>query len=182
MREKAELRLLLDIKAKVNNIEQHHSNCNGKISDLSSSTKSIETQYQELINELIALKKRLLKSETKLIEFQEQVSEKKKEIKRLNSEIEQKDTQIEIDKNSLNHTIDLKDRAIIKLMKDLEAKVSQVFEQSNSLNDLQEEISKVRISDKIAFKVREIMGYKGFVTEKELEDIVDEIKKPNLIY
>ena len=128
------------------------------------------------------MKKRLLRSETKVIELQEEVSEKKKELKKLNTEIEQKDTQIEIDKKSLMQAIDQKDRAIIKLMKDLESKVSQVIEQSRLINELQAETAEIRMSDKIAFKIREVMRIKGFVTEKELEDIVDAIKKPNIIY
>ena len=128
------------------------------------------------------MKKRLLRSETKVIELQEEVSEKKKELKKLNTEIEQKDFQISIDKKSLTETIDQKDKAIIKLMKDLESKVGQVIEQSRLINELQAETAEIRMSDKIAFKIREVMRIKGFVTEKELEDIVDAIKKPNIIY
>ena len=117
-----------------------------------------------------------------VIELQEQISEKKREIKKLNTEIEQKDTQIEIDKNSLNQAIDQKDKTIVKLMQDLESKYSQIIEQNNTINDLQADISKVRVSDKVALKIREQMHYKGFVTEKELEDIIEGIKKPNIIF
>jgi chromosome segregation ATPase len=166
----------------VSNLEQHHSNCKLEISDISSSTTQISTQYEELINELIALKRRLLKSETRVFELTDQLLEKKSEIKRARKEIDQKDTQIEIDKNSLTEAIDQKDKAIIKLMKDLESKVEQVFEQSNTINDLQAEVSKVRVSDRIALKIREGMRFKGFITEKELEDIIEGIKKPNIIF
>ncbi|MFW9897837.1 MAG: hypothetical protein ACFFDO_01080 [Candidatus Thorarchaeota archaeon] len=101
------------------------------------------------------------------------ITEKDKEIEKLNAEIEQKDIQIEIDKNDLDHTILQKDKAIFKIMTDLEKKVIEINAQKDRIHELEAKSLENQISPIFIKKIKEVMAYKGFITDKELEEIIE---------
>lgn len=98
---------------------------------------------------------------------------------RYETEIEQKNKQIEINKKDLDHTILTKDSIIAKLEKDLEKKIDQIDELNNTINGLYDQISNNKdhttvITDEseVMKKIKELLNVKGFITDKELEQLL----------
>ena len=97
------------------------------------------------------------------------------------TEIEQKNKQIEINKKDLDHTILTKDSIIAKLEKDLEEKINQIEELNNNIDSLYSQISNVnepRLNltnvtneSDLMKRIKELMDLKGFITDKELEQL-----------
>ena len=102
-------------------------------------------------------------------------------VNRFKTEIEQKTKQIEINKKDLDHTILTKDSIIAKLEKDLEYKINQIEELNNNINELYSQISNVKdpgvfvtnVSNEsdLMKRIKELMDLKGFLTDKELEQL-----------
>jgi len=102
-------------------------------------------------------------------------------VNRFKTEIEQKTKQIEINKKDLDHTILTKDSIIAKLEKDLESKINQIEELNNNINELYSQISNVKdpgvfvtnVSNEsdLMKRIKELMDLKGFLTDKELEQL-----------
>ena len=94
--------------------------------------------------------------------------------------LEQKiNKQIEINKKDLDHTILTKDSIIAKLEEDLEKKINQIEELNNNINELYSQMSNVKSfpiprenESDILKRIKELMDLKGFVTDKELEQIL----------
>ena len=75
-----------------------------------------------------------------------------------------------------------KDQTIFKLMSDLESKVKLINDQKELIENITSNPNQDEASVKIVEKVKKYMQYKGFVTEKELEEITNGIYKPKKIY
>jgi len=75
-----------------------------------------------------------------------------------------------------------KDQTIFKLMSDLESKVKLINDQKELIENITSNPNQDEASVKIVEKVKKYMQYKGFVTEKELEEITNGIYKPINLY
>jgi chromosome segregation ATPase len=95
------------------------------------------------------------------------------EIEKFRTEIEQKSKQIEISKQDLEYAISTKDKIIEKLERDLEAKIEKISELTTALNSLTQTNSTGQDgSPNILSRIAKQMALKGFVSEKEWEQMV----------
>lgn len=112
-------------------------------------------------------------------ELAQSMTTKSVDLTRYETELEEKTKQIEINKKDLDHTILTKDSIISKLEKDLEHKIKQIEELNNTINDLYDQMSTTKPTKTIAVnendvmkRIKELMDLKGFVTDKELEQLL----------
>jgi len=145
-------------------------------SQFSQNSSGKENQFEVLRSDLESTKREvgILKQE-----LEQAVSTKNLDIHRFKDELEQKNKQIEINKKDLDHTILTKDSIIAKLEKDLEKKINQIEELNNNINELYSQMSNVKSfpiprenESDILKRIKELMDLKGFVTDKELEQIL----------
>jgi chromosome segregation ATPase len=195
---RAEEDLLLEIKLKIEDLERQLSrnmtelhtikeNALTPENDLVIIFKKLSSAIKNLNRTILDLKFKMKKNDKiltkdkdnlypsidKIAKLKNLISEKDKEIEKLNAEIEQKEIQIEIDKSDLDHTILHKDKAIFKLISDLEKKVIQINEQKDRIHELEAKSLENQISPNFIKKIKEVMAYKGFITDKELEKIIE---------
>ena len=111
-------------------------------------------------------------------EHEQTASTKNLDVNRFKTVIEQKTKQIEINKKDLDHTILTKDSIIAKLEKDLESKIKQIEELNNNINELYGQMSNVQEprtiitnESELMKRIKELMDLKGFLTDKELEQL-----------
>ncbi|MFX0188994.1 MAG: hypothetical protein ACFE8A_14810 [Candidatus Hodarchaeota archaeon] len=198
LKSRAEVDLLLEIKLKIEDLERQLSQ---NMTDLSTIKENVLTPENDLViifkklssaiknlnRTILDLKSKMKKNDeifTKdkdtlypsvddLAKLKNIITKKDKEIEKLNAEIEQKEIQIEIDKNDLDHTILQKDKAIFKIMTDLEKKVIQINALKDRIHELEAKSLENQISPIFIKKIKEVMAYKGFITDKELEEIIE---------
>jgi len=103
----------------------------------------------------------------------ETIPETNKEIERLKEELKVKDKQIKITKNDLNSAIVSKDKIIDKLERDLEAKIAQINDLNNTVDALYTQINETKSIPELVNEIINIMQHKGYVTDKELEKILE---------
>ncbi|MBY9006295.1 MAG: hypothetical protein KGD63_06020 [Candidatus Lokiarchaeota archaeon] len=148
---------------------------------LSQKIEIIELNLQkfktEHINEFTINKSEINQINTRLdniIEnFEKTVPESNKEIRRIKDELLVKDEQIRITKQDLNRAIVSKDHIILKLEKDLEAKIDQVNDLTNTIDALYTQISEVQCAPNVIKNIIDIMQNKGFISDKEFEKILE---------
>ncbi len=160
----------------IEKLRNHFSqNSTGKESQIEELRSDLETTRRE-VN---LLKQELEQSvSTKSLD----VNRFKTELEQRNNQIEQQNKQIEINKKDLDHTILTKDSIIAKLEKDLEDKINQIEDLNNNINELYSQISNVKDTgltitnvpneSSVLKRIKELMDLKGFVTDKELEQLM----------
>ena len=198
LKSRGEVDLLLEIKLKIEDLERQLSQ---NITELSTIKENVLTPENDLViifkkltsaiknlnktildlkskmkkNDIISTKDKdtLYPSVDEIAKLKNKISEKDKVIEKVQADIEQKEIQIEITKNDLDHTILQKDKAIFKIMTDLEKKVIQINAQKDRIQELEAKGLENQISLNFIKKIEEVMAYKGFITDKELEEIIE---------
>jgi len=118
-------------------------------------------------------------------ELKQIILEREKEIKELKAELERTDEQITIDKKDLEYTISSKDAIIEKLEKDLEAKIEEINELSFKISELTNQLNTYEIqfpesegsTAALINRIKNIMEFKGFMSDKEFELLLEKISK-----
>jgi predicted RNase H-like nuclease (RuvC/YqgF family) len=154
--------------------------------NLEKTTKDVESLKSQL-NQIIATKdQEIRKIMTHLAQTNQLIDSLKNElseatysggsnieVEKFRTEIEQKSKQIEISKQDLEYTIASKDKIIDKLERDLEAKIEKINELTAALNSLTQTNSNGQEgSPNILGRIAKLMAVKGFVSEKEFEQMV----------
>ena len=152
------------------------------LNDLISNFKKNQKKKEIIENEPLEREEILNSTSEELRKIKSIISEKNKEIEKLKGDIEQRDIQIEIDKNDIDRTIVHKDQAIFKLIIDLEAKINEINDQRIRINELEIKNSLIQVSPMIIRAIKKAMQYKGFITEHEFADIIDNIYKPKMLF
>ena len=115
--------------------------------------------------------------------------EKEKEIKELKSELERTDEQITIDKTDLDYAISNKDEMIIRLEHDLEEKVNEINELNFKIDELINQVDTINIpvpipdeegSSLIIKTMKRMMEFKGFISDKEFELLLEKLSKKTI--
>ncbi len=158
------------------NLEKTNKEIENLKNHLSQNSSGKESQIGQLRNDLERTNREI---ETLKQELEQGVSTRDLDVNRFKTIIEQKNKQIEISKKDLDHTILTKDSIIAKLEKDLESKIKQIEELNNNINELYGQMSNVQEPSKIITdeselmkRIKELMDLKGFVTDKELEQLM----------
>ena len=158
------------------NLEKTNKEIENLKNHLSQNSSGKESQIGQLRNDLERTNREI---ETLKQELEQGVSTRDLDVNRFKTIIEQKNKQIEINKKDLDHTILTKDSIIAKLEKDLESKIKQIEELNNNINELYGQMSNVQEPSKIITdeselmkRIKELMDLKGFVTDKELEQLM----------
>jgi len=190
-----ENKILLEIKNKLfeleNQIYRNGNNSDNAKSDLSKVEQILDKIILKLTTSIRDLNKIIVDSKSennyklfyeKVSKLENEIANKNKEIENLEEVLEQRDMQIKIDKEDLERTILHKDYTILKIMSDLESKVKLINEQKELIENITSNPNQDEASVKIVETVKNCMQYKGFITEKELEEIKNKIYKPTKIY
>ena len=190
-----ENKILLEIKEKLFKLENQICSNGNKSNNSKSDFLKIEQILDKIILKLTAsirdLNKIIVDSKSennykffydKISKLENEIVNKDKEIENFKEQLEQRDMQIKIDKDDLERTILHKDQAIFKLISDLESKFKLINEQNELIENVKSNPNEDEASVKIVENVKKCMQYKGFITEKELEEITNGIYKPKKIY
>ena len=114
--------------------------------------------------------------------------ERENEIKDLKAKLEKTNKQIIIDKNDLDYAISSKDAVIEKLEKDLEAKIEEINELSFKDSELTSQLNTYKIqfpeseggTAALINRIKKIMEFKGFISDKEFELLLEKISKKEI--
>lgn len=115
--------------------------------------------------------------EGELNKLMEKISDYDDVINKLENDLEIKTRQIENTESSFELAFVEKDKIIKKLKTRLGAKVKNIDELTNRVDELEEKILETHASTKILEEVRKLMLTKGFVNDKELNELSKEIEK-----
>ena len=108
-----------------------------------------------------------------VVDWEKIIKEKDDEIERQKDLLEQSKIQIDIDKNDLDRTILYKDQAILKLTSDLKIKINEINAMNDIIKNLEAKILEISKTTKILKKIKKSMILKGFITEKEFEELIE---------
>jgi chromosome segregation ATPase len=234
--QKVEGRFLLDLRAKVNDLEKDvaelkdvNNDLKKKLNEKINENSELETSIKELkenneiledivsekesyVEELkekktnLEVKKNKLEedldqSQTELKELNRSINERKREINELNKVITQRENEIkklnlkieemksehyeELEdlKSKMTNTLANKDEEIDQKLGDInklkDRLVQQVSESSklnDQLRDYEVKVEEVEAAPKIVVRIKDIMQYKGFLSEKEFQKLLTETK------
>ncbi len=107
-------------------------------------------------------------------DFTQQLLNKDLEVEKSNEILKQIKKQLETNENLIHR----KDVEIEKLEIEFENKAKQINEITQKFRDLESKISdEIQLSSKLIKKIEKLMHLKGFVSDKELEDLKEKIEK-----
>lgn len=146
--QKIEGRFLLDLRAKINDLE-------GQLREKSISLEKAEQRLKENQEELSQVKVTL--------------SQQNEKIKNLENELEANELTIQ----DLENELSCSTKQIKTLGKELNSKLQEHLDLKQKCQSLE---SKVNLPDKMEYlinRINTIMQHKGFISEKELEDVLE---------
>ena len=151
-----------------------------EIAKLSSDKSNLEEKLTEAVAKITALENQLNKVTTKSTEIDEKILSKDKEIQNLEEERLQKAKDLlnkEQEIQNLRSKIDHKVDEIEILKKKLNEEKEFTDNQIKKYKDFEAQVSKAVISTEIIEKIKKLMELKGFLSDKELESLLNEIKE-----
>ncbi|MFX1409849.1 MAG: hypothetical protein ACFFA6_05830 [Promethearchaeota archaeon] len=98
-----------------------------------------------------------------------------KEKKELKSELEQKNNELEGLKKDLQKSISDKYVEVETLKDEKDKKVIEIEELNNKIKTLEETISEAKGAPQLMEEIKEIMMHKGFLSDKEFEDLLERL-------
>lgn len=108
-----------------------------------------------------------------VVDWENIIKEKDDEIERQKDLLEQSKIQIDIDKNDLDRTILYKDQAILKLTSDLKIKINEINAMNDIIKNLEAKMLEISKTTKILKKIKKSMILKGFISDKEFEELIE---------
>ena len=107
-------------------------------------------------------------------DFTQQLLNKDLDIEKIKEILEQIKKQLETNENIIHK----KDSEIEKLENEFEAKTKQLNEITTKFRELESQISdEIQLSSKLIKKIEKLMHLKGFISDKEFEDLKEKIEK-----
>ena len=89
-------------------------------------------------------------------------------------QISDKYIEIESLKNELTEQLNSKEAEIIQSRNEIEAKNKEIEAIGLKVSSLEEYIEEAKGAPQVVERIREVMAHKGFLSDKELEDILSE--------
>ena len=155
-------RFLLDLRAKINNLEKEFAAKKKDIQDFRDNTLSTKKGLEDTIKSLSSsesdLKIKLSKANTK-------ISEIEGSLKAL------KDKNLELESTILN-----RNKVIEKLEDDFEKRLTEIDSLKKEIESFNNKLNKSVVAPKIVKKIEEIMLHKGFLSDKEFYQLMNKIE------
>jgi chromosome segregation ATPase len=147
-----------------------------EIAKLTSEKSNLEQKLTEAVAKITALENHLNNNTTKSTEIEQKILSKNKEIQTLEEERLKKanellDKEQEIQK--LKSELDNKAEEMESLKKKLNEEKQFTGEQIKKYKALETQVSQAVVSNEIIEKVKKLMELKGFLSEKELESLLN---------
>ena len=142
----------------------------------------IISEKEEVINDLKedmlqSIVDKNMKIERELNKLMEKISDYDDVINKLENDLEIKSRQVENTEASFELAFVEKDKIIKKLKSRLGAKVKNIDELTNQVDELEEKVLETHSSAKILEEVRKLILTKGFINDKELNELSKDIEK-----
>jgi len=153
-----------DMKDTINNLMQIIADKEEVINDLK----------EDMLQSIVDKNKEI---EGELNKLMEKITDYDDVINKLENDLEIKAKQIENTEASFELAFVEKDKIIKKLKARLAAKVKNIEELTNRVEELEEKVLESHASVKILEEIRKLMLDKGFINDKELNELTKEIEK-----
>jgi chromosome segregation ATPase len=151
-----------------------------EIAKLSTDKSSLEEKLTESVAKITALENQLNKFTTKSTEIDEKILTKDKEIQNLEEERLHKVKELlnkEQEIQKLKTEIDHKNEEIVTLKQKLNEEKEFTDDQIKKYKDFEAQVSKAVLSTEIIEKIKKLMELKGFLSDKELESLLNETEE-----
>jgi len=136
------------LKKEHSDLKNDYNNAKDKLEELEPQVGSLKEEYEQRERELEGVKK----------DLQQTISDKYIEIESL--------------KNELTEQLNSKEAEIIQGKNDIEAKNKEIEAIELKVTSLEDYIEEAKGAPQVVEKIREVMSIKGFLSDKELEDIL----------
>ncbi|MFX1238870.1 MAG: hypothetical protein ACFFAS_05690 [Promethearchaeota archaeon] len=110
-----------------------------------------------------------------------QISQKNKQIEQLQIDLEQSEKRIQMVNDGLETTIQDQLKMIEKLRSNLTRKTNSILDSARKIAELEERALENEISGQIIRRIKQILFEKGFLSDKEFEQIYSEHTRDQLI-
>ena len=155
-------RFLLDLRTKINNLEKEFAAKKKEIQEVrketSKTTIGLENSIKSLTSSELDLKIKLSKANTRISEIESNLKA-----------LTDKDSELE-------NTILNRNKVIEKLEDDFEKKISEIESLKKEIERLNDKLNKSVAAPKLVKKIQEIMLHKGFLSDKEFYQLLNEIE------
>lgn len=147
---------------------------NNQIKDLKRLELQIIEKEKDINHLKTVIEQRNRQNEINKRDFTQQLLNKDLDIEKIKERLEQIKKQLEINENILHK----KDSEIVKLENEFEAKTKQLNEITPKFRELESKISdEIQLSSKLIKKIEKLMHLKGFLSDKEFDDLNKKIEK-----
>ena len=148
-----------------------------KTYDLEKQLSATKTELEKNKNELHETKEKLSSTEKNLNTLKEEKTGADKKISELESDLQStkdKNSSFENQLKEASEKNSSKDKEIQKLKENFEEKSNQVNEFNHRIKTLMSEIAVGETYQNIQKMIQEVVNHKGFIMDKEIEQIMDE--------
>jgi chromosome segregation ATPase len=137
--------------------------------------ESLKKEHSDLKNEYTNATEKLKEFEPQVGTLKEDYEQKERELEGVKKDLQQtiSDKYVEIEslKDELTDQLNSKEAEIIRAKNDIEAKNKEIEAIGLKVKSLEDYIEEAKGAPQVIERIREVMAVKGFLSDKELEDI-----------
>jgi chromosome segregation ATPase len=142
--------------------------------------ENLKKEHSDLQNEFSITKDKLEELEPQVEILKEDHEQKERELEGVKKDLQQtiSDKYIEIEslKDELTAQLIRKEDEVIQAMNEIEAKNKEIEVIGLKVKSLEDYIEEAKGAPQVIEKIREILSIKGFLSDKELEDLLENIQ------
>jgi len=145
-------------KKTLDKVQEEKLHTDIEVTKLKSKESELEKNLTEAVAKITTLESQLNFTSEKASEIEQKINFKEKEVQNLKNDLKRKDIELE------------------SLKSNLEAKNNKNNELINRINSLEIQFLEAKTSPRIMIKIREVLEHKGFITDKELEQLIKDLE------
>lgn len=138
--------------------------------------ESLKKEHLDLKNEYSIAKNKLEELEPQVGILKEDYEQKERELEGVKKDLQQtiSDKYVEIEslRNEIAEQLNSKEAEVIQAKNEIEAKNKEIEAIGLKVKSLEDYIEEAKGAPQVVERIREVMAHKGFLSDKELEDIL----------
>jgi chromosome segregation ATPase len=174
-------------EAQLNTTTQELTSVNNELSStkeenstMRTELESLKKEHSDLQNEFSITKDKLEELEPQVGILKEDFEQKERELEGVKKDLQQtiSDKYIEIEslRDELTKQLNIKEAGITQAKNEVEAKNKEIEAIGLKVKSLEDYIEEAKGAPQVIEKIREILSIKGFLSDKELEDLLENIQ------